>query len=220
MLCSRLLKYQTYFTLPLKKMPIFLCRWVRSGKGEDPRQIYIRQTKRLLASRESSPPKTKRLNLDSGLTVPELSSEVAAEGVENTGILELTETPSIESGEVTGNALIISKDAKEVSPRVLPRDLCSNDTRVAVRSPTNHGFCELRKIKKWIKICSVRSKHAAIRSVKSKRPMKDTSSLPRSARNSIEQPLAVSRCLFGINYSSGTPGNGVTSIATQGPKTS
>nr|XP_024358457.1 uncharacterized protein LOC112273664 isoform X2 [Physcomitrium patens]PNR32941.1 hypothetical protein PHYPA_024884 [Physcomitrium patens] len=180
--------------------------WVRSGKGEDPRQIYIRQTKRLLASRESSPPKTKRLNLDSGLTVPELSSEVAAEGVENTGILELTETPSIESGEVTGNALIISKDAKEVSPRVLPRDLCSNDTRVAVRSPTNHGFCELRKIKKWIKICSVRSKHAAIRSVKSKRPMKDTSSLPRSARNSIEQPLAVSRCLFGINYSSGTPG--------------
>ncbi|KAG0621793.1 hypothetical protein M758_3G048800 [Ceratodon purpureus] len=202
--------------------------WIRSGRGEDPWQLHVRQTKRLLAGRKPSPLKAKRLNSGRSSSAQARSSDPTAEDFENSGHLESLEfedsrnvncrfniqppssresariTLSLEPGEVL-HPPKLTKDVKRATGAVLQKEFRFNTSSASARSQSSLGFSKFRRSKKLYKGGSAQSEDAVIRSVKSIKGA--IRSLPRGAQNpSVEQPLVVSQCLLGTKYLDGTPG--------------
>jgi hypothetical protein len=192
-------------------IPIDLGRWIRSGRGEDPWQLYVRQTKRLLADRKPSPLKAKRLN--SGR-----SSDLTAETFENSGHFEPLEfqdsrnvncrfniqpPSSRESARITlslepGEVPYPPKPTKDAKKATRQKEYRFNKTS----SQSSHGFSKCRRSKKFFKVGSAQSEDTIIRSVKSIK-----GGATRSQNHSVLQPLVESRCLLGTQSLDGTPGN-------------
>ncbi|KAG0598584.1 hypothetical protein M758_12G086100 [Ceratodon purpureus] len=198
--------------------------WINPGKGEEyPRQIHIRQTKRLLASRESSPLKTRRLNLESCITGQAVvggieDPENPESDVISDNIINPQELSS--QAEITLSVDLGDSPAKEAAAEpVEQKEPCFDDKTVATHNPSKHGFSKLRRIQKFFKNRSAQSEDAAVRSVK-----KSLQSRPRLARlaQKIDRTssLVVSLSLLGTESLNGTPCHGVRLTASRGPKIS